>query len=41
MQINNVCALNSVLAWTLTFSLPKVNLTKPGKLLNPELSNET
>ena len=25
----------------LIFSLPKANLTKPRKLLNPELSNET
>ena len=26
---------------SLTLSLPKANLTKPRKLLNPELSNET
>ena len=26
---------------TLTLSLPKVNLTKPRKLINPELSNES
>ena len=25
----------------INLSLPKVNLTKPRKLLNPELSNET
>ena len=32
---------NSNLVTVLNFSLLKVNLTKPRKLLNPELSNET
>ena len=33
---HNLCIVTVI---TLNFSLPKVNLTKPRKLLNPELSN--